>query len=346
MSNTKLGLKIEFGDKIKRLLEREYSNLNELKEVIQSSFTNLKPASYVLKYLDNDNDWLYIFDDSDLEALKEYSIEKSGKSIKLVIESQEDLAKSVIEPKRFNQSQVKDSCVAEVENYYKSLENYQEKIEESKGEIEFESLKKDDQDMEMEWEQINKKNEEEKSVFEIEKVQESLENTHIAETQPESNDDMNVEPVIADEAPLNEVKDAEIEEEKIDTSAKSEEVPPVKELADFNIFKCLEDVQKALNNSSEEFRLKDVIHAVKDNVKDTKAEKNIKKVIRNCKKGKGGFVHKLIKKFIFGGMCDKKEDKYANVVHEKITCDGCSKNPVVGIRYKCSECADFDLCQE
>ena len=147
MSNTKLGLKIEFGDKIKRLLEREYSSLDELKEVIQSSFTNLRPASYVLKYLDNDNDWLYIFDDSDLEALKEYSVEKTGKAIKLVVESQDDLARSVIKPKRFNQSQIKDSCVAEVEAFLKS----QQSKEEDK-EMEHESLKKTDQEMDIEWE--------------------------------------------------------------------------------------------------------------------------------------------------------------------------------------------------
>ena len=31
-------------------------------------------------------------------------------------------------------------------------------------------------------------------------------------------------------------------------------------------------------------------------------------------------------------------------VHERITCDNCQVSPIVGIRYKCAESPDFDLC--
>lgn len=33
-----------------------------------------------------------------------------------------------------------------------------------------------------------------------------------------------------------------------------------------------------------------------------------------------------------------------NVIHNNIVCDGCNMSPLVGIRYKCSVCNDFDLC--
>ena len=31
-------------------------------------------------------------------------------------------------------------------------------------------------------------------------------------------------------------------------------------------------------------------------------------------------------------------------IHKFIQCDGCSMYPIIGVRYVCSECDDFDLC--
>ena len=33
-------------------------------------------------------------------------------------------------------------------------------------------------------------------------------------------------------------------------------------------------------------------------------------------------------------------------VHGRVTCDVCGTNPIQGIRYKCSVCPDFDLCEK
>lgn len=43
---------------------------------------------------------------------------------------------------------------------------------------------------------------------------------------------------------------------------------------------------------------------------------------------------------------EKKEDESGPTVHNGVSCDGCSKYPIVGIRYKCSICPDFDFCEE
>jgi len=32
--------------------------------------------------------------------------------------------------------------------------------------------------------------------------------------------------------------------------------------------------------------------------------------------------------------------------HVGVTCDGCGMSPIVGLRYKCSVCPDFDFCRE
>lgn len=38
-------------------------------------------------------------------------------------------------------------------------------------------------------------------------------------------------------------------------------------------------------------------------------------------------------------------EQSSGVVHESVTCDSCNTGPIVGIRYKCSVCQNFDFCQ-
>jgi len=34
------------------------------------------------------------------------------------------------------------------------------------------------------------------------------------------------------------------------------------------------------------------------------------------------------------------------VIHKNYTCDGCNVKPIVGVRYQCSVCEDFDFCEK
>ena len=33
------------------------------------------------------------------------------------------------------------------------------------------------------------------------------------------------------------------------------------------------------------------------------------------------------------------------VVHGRVNCDGCGQKGIIGIRYKCAVCSDFDFCE-
>jgi len=39
-----------------------------------------------------------------------------------------------------------------------------------------------------------------------------------------------------------------------------------------------------------------------------------------------------------------EESKEPLVNHEGVQCDGCGVSPIMGIRYKCAVCKDFDYC--
>jgi myosin heavy subunit len=53
------------------------------------------------------------------------------------------------------------------------------------------------------------------------------------------------------------------------------------------------------------------------------------------------YSEKLIEK-----IKQNKEEKNGKVVHRNYICDGCEMNPIVGVRYKCAICPDFDFCEK
>jgi len=91
MSNSKpFSLKLQLGSDIRRFSLEEVS-FETLRSVVRASYPHLKHASFVLKYVDEENEWITCASDADLyEALK---ISQSQKLLpKFKIEATESLA--------------------------------------------------------------------------------------------------------------------------------------------------------------------------------------------------------------------------------------------------------------
>ena len=68
------------------------------------------------------------------------------------------------------------------------------------------------------------------------------------------------------------------------------------------------------------------------------------------KKEKHGHTFKQVKtddlmKNILKKFSSKTENEEGKAIHQRCSCDGCGMNPIVGVRYKCSICDNFDYCQ-
>lgn len=42
---------------------------------------------------------------------------------------------------------------------------------------------------------------------------------------------------------------------------------------------------------------------------------------------------------------EQAQDPKHNFIHDEVTCDVCRVSPVIGNRFKCSVCPDYDLCE-
>jgi hypothetical protein len=43
---------------------------------------------------------------------------------------------------------------------------------------------------------------------------------------------------------------------------------------------------------------------------------------------------------------DKLKQAYGDEVHESVSCDGCKRESIKGLRFKCDTCPNYDLCQQ
>ena len=112
---------------------------------------------------------------------------------------------------------------------------------------------------------------------------------------------------------------------------KKKEITPINQVNEYvqNLTKKLTDF---VNEQKKKIDLKDL---PQNAMKEIESWKNI--IVEGTKKYSEKVIENL-KKINF----EKKEP----VVHYRYICDGCGMSPIVGIRYKCAVCSDFDFCEK
>ena len=110
---------------------------------------------------------------------------------------------------------------------------------------------------------------------------------------------------------------------------------------DFN--KNFDNLQKSMKNSNMEEYNK---YKNSEEIKEKEFENNIKQIIES---NVDNIKNEIINSIIEASKIDNnpKQNKAKNkVVHNGIKCNNCGMFPIIGIRYKCIECDNYNFCEK
>ena len=110
---------------------------------------------------------------------------------------------------------------------------------------------------------------------------------------------------------------------------------------DFN--KNFDNLQKSMKNSNMEEYNK---YKNSEEIKEKEFENNIKKIIES---NVDNIKNEIINSIIEASKIDNrpKQNKAKNKVeHNGIKCNNCGMLPIIGIRYKCIECDNYNFCEK
>ena len=101
----------------------------------------------------------------------------------------------------------------------------------------------------------------------------------------------------------------------------------------------LENLEKSLKKSNiEEYK--------KDKDEEKEFENNIQNIIEsNIDNIKKDVLNSVILE-VSKSKINKKNHNRKEVIHNGIKCNGCGMDPIIGIRYKCIECDNFNFCEK
>lgn len=83
-------------------------------------------------------------------------------------------------------------------------------------------------------------------------------------------------------------------------------------------------------------------------IEDSLIEEKLKKMLPSIiSQIKSDITQEIKEKSKMSNSQNKSSQLSSNlVIHNRVNCDGCGQKGIVGIRYKCAVCPDFDFCSK
>jgi len=316
--------------------------LEGFNQLVASIFQNKLPQLWSLQYVDCDGDNIILADSKDFEEFQKFgSSGATGSSVIKVF---------VVPVNNMDYSQIKPD-VSQDEEYQiigepeKKIETEPEVDEKSERSDEIESPKVILKEEEVEERQevkeeekpqeVNEEEEKPKEVQEEEESRSEATSESVAEQKREEKIEEVTSPVIKQELEekIEEPKKEEKEEIKEEEEAVQNEVK--EELS----------VSEILNNSARSVEFigdKKVIVEldILEQLMGSALEKSLPKIVKKT-------TEELSKKEEANAWSLENSRRFVNkAVHYGVSCNGCKAIPIVGYRYKCTVCPDFDFCEE
>jgi len=317
-----MAIKVCFNNQTHRIAKLP-STYGALLETIKLIFDNQLPQRWTLQYLDTDGDSIMLSDENDFKNLVEDEIATSNKTIKVFVYPLNELGKRASEDfqviEKVEEPKIEEPKVEEPKQ--EAQENVEtEKIETQVSEI--------------------SQNQEEKPSQSEEKIKEN-------EVEPQGTPQPKIEGHCHRfggrfrhhqlRRIIKKLAKADISEEK-------------KQKLEGKLKKIEEELTPEQKEKLQQKREKITARVAE---KEAKKKAEMKEAMTDLLYEHLPTIASLTKEFIQDGkpvqsqsQPEPKVQEQSTVIHDRVTCDGCGVYPVVGIRYKCSVCPDFDYCEK
>jgi len=335
MDQSQKSLKLCFNNEIHRIskLPIDYKTLVE---TVNIAFKSNLPNRWALQYEDTDGDRIMLTSEEDYKAMLECESEISSKTIKIYLATLEERSVDM-STSRLNLCDV--SKVESIYNYSNIVANAQNQspVEQSETEkILEEPVQEKENTMHIE-ESVPSTTE----IIEKPKVIEVIEQLIEPVILSQQLSDKTAYIDVAIDFPAQNQGFIRIEKEESTQASvqTAEEEKPMKKGCKAS--KCKSRPNKSALAERLRQRRKEKMEPVVTEILYENVPQ-LAEILKDYLKDPSTFNLEEIKKKV---KTEQVSEKPQGFVHEHVRCDGCNTCPIVGIRYKCAVCQDFDYCE-